>query len=139
MSDIAARGLGQAHVRVTGSRFSTDSNRQETGFHRWLPAADQGLDPTFVFDVTSVFDEAQDILLGRQKDYGPGNISGGYPTPLIALVTRMNDKLERIKHILSKDGEAVYGERLRDSWLDLANYAVIGILVQDGKWPGVKR
>ena len=139
MSEIAGRGLGQAHVRVTGSGFSADSDRQEPGFHRGLPAADQGLDPAFVFAVMSVFDEAQDILLGRQKDYGPGNITGGYPTPLIALVTRMNDKLERIKHILSKDGEAVYGERLRDSWLDLANYALIGILVQDGKWPGVKR
>lgn len=139
MSEVAARGLGQAHVRVTGAGFSEDRDRQEEGFHRGLPAADQGLDPAFVFAVMSVFDEAQDILLGRQKDYGPGNIAGGYPTPLIALVTRMNDKLERIKHILSKDGEAVYGERLRDSWLDLANYALIGILVQDGNWPGVKR
>ena len=139
MSDIAARRLGQAHVRVAGSGFSEDSDRQETGFHRRLPAADQGLDPAFIFNVMAVFDEAQDILIGRHKDYGPGNVAGGFPTPLIALVTRMSDKMERIKHILSKDGEAVYGERLRDSWLDLANYALIGVMVQDGKWPGVKR
>ena len=139
MSEVAARGLGQAHVRVTGSGFDQDRDRQEAGFHRGLPAADQGLDPTFVFNCMSVFDEAQDILLGRQRDYGPTNIAGGYPTPLIALVTRMNDKLARIKHILASDGEAVYGERLRDSWLDLANYALIGVMVQDGKWPGVKR
>lgn len=139
MSEVAARGLGKAHVRVTGTGFSQDSDRQEAGFHRWLRATDQGLTPDFLMSVAAVFDEAEDILVGRQRDYGPGNINGGYPTPLIALVTRMNDKLERIKHILSKDGEAVYGERLRDSWLDLANYSLIGVMVQDGTWPGVKR
>lgn len=139
MSEVAARGLAKAHVRVTGSGFSEDQDRQEERFHRGLPAADQGLTPDFLMSVAAVFDEAEDILIGRQKDYGPGNINGGYPTPLIALVTRMNDKLERIKHILSHEGEAVYGERLRDSWLDLANYALIGVMVQDGTWPGVKR
>ena len=139
MSEVAARGLGKAHVRVTGSGFSQDSDRQEEGFHRGLPAADQGLDPAFVFHVMSVFDEAQDLLLGRHRDYGPGNIANPYPDPMTALVVRMGDKMERIKHILATEGEAVYGERLRDSWLDLANYALIGTLVLDGKWPGVKR
>lgn len=138
MSEIAARGLGQAHVRVTGSGFSEDSDRQEEGFHRGLPAADQGLDPAFIFNVMAVFDEAQDILIGRHKDYGPGNIANAYPDPTTALVVRMGDKMERIRHLLTKDGLR-YGEPLRDSWLDLANYALIGVMVQDGKWPGVKR
>ena len=139
MSSSDERGLGEAHVRVTGSGFTEDCDRSFEGFYRRLHSSGEGLTAAFLFDVASVFDEAEEILIGRQKDYGPGNISGGYPSPLIALVTRMNDKMERIKHILSKEGEAVYGERLRDSWLDLANYAVIGILVQDGKWPGVKQ
>ena len=136
MSEVAARGLGKAHVRVTGSGFSADSDRQEPGFHRGLPAADQGLDPAFVFAVMSVFDEAQDILLGRQKDYGPGNIANAYPDPLTALIVRMGDKTERIKHLLSKGG-GTYGERMRYSWIDLANYALIGVMVQDGTWPGI--
>lgn len=138
MSEVAARGLGKAHVRVTGSGFSEDSDRQEEGFHRGLPAADQGLDPAFIFNVMAVFDEAQDILIGRHKDYGPGNIANAYPDPTTALVVRMGDKMERIRHLLTKDGLR-YGEPLRDSWLDLANYALIGVMVQDGKWPGVKR
>lgn len=140
MSDIAARGLGQAHVRVTGSGFSEDSDRQETGFHRRLPAADQGLSVSFVFDVACIFDEAEELLLGRHRDYGPGNIANGYPDPLTALVVRMGDKFERIKNLM-RTGAATptYGERLRDSWMDLANYSLIGVMVQDGKWPGVKR
>ena len=139
MSEVAARGLAKAHVRVTGSGFSEDQDRQEERFHRGLPAAEQGLNATFLFDVLSAFNEAEDLLIGRHRDYGPGNIANAYPDPLTALVVRMGDKLERIKHILKSEGEAVYGERLRDSWLDLANYALIGVMCQDGKWPGVKR
>ena len=139
MSSSDERGLGQAHVRVAGSGFTEDCDRSFEGFYRRIHSSDEGLRSSFLFDVASVFDEAEELLIGRHKDYGPGNIAGGYPTPLIALVTRMGDKMERIKHILSKDGETVYGERLRDSWLDLANYALIGTLVLDGKWPGVKK
>jgi hypothetical protein len=84
-----------------------------------------------------VFDEAEDIMVGRHRDYGPGNIANGYPDPLTALVVRMGDKMERIKNLLSSD-TPVYGERLRDSWMDLANYGLIGVMCIDGDWPGVK-
>jgi hypothetical protein len=87
--------------------------------------------------VADVFDEAEDLLVGRHRDYGPGNIANGYPDPLTALVVRMGDKMERIKNLLSSDSPT-YGERLRDSWLDLANYGLIGVMVIDGNWPGVK-
>lgn len=90
----------------------------------------------FVDDVSEVFAEAINILIGRHADYGPGNIANAYPDPLTALIVRMGDKTERIKHLLSKGGET-YGERMRDSWLDLANYALIGVMVQDGTWPGI--
>ena len=140
MSEVAARGLAKAHVRVTGSGFSEDQDRQEERFHRGLPAAAQGLSVSFVFDVASVFDEAEELLLGRHRDYGPGNIANGYPDPLTALVVRMGDKFERIKNLMRSDRlTPTYGERLRDSWLDLANYSLIGVMVQDKTWPGVKR
>ena len=129
--------LAETEGSPSGPRLSADSYRQEDGLHRWVHPSDQGLDPAFVFNVMSVFDEAQEVLLGRHRDYGPSNIANAYPDPMTALVVRMGDKMERIKHILKTEGEAVYGERLRDSWIDLANYALIGLLVQDRKWPGV--
>lgn len=95
------------------------------------------LDNTFVWDVERSFAEAQTILLGRHSDYGPGNIANGYPDPLTALIVRMGDKYERIKHLLSADPNEVFGERMRDSWIDLANYSIIGVMVIDGLWPGV--
>ena len=137
MSEVAGRGLGQAHVRITGTGFGQAGSGQARGFHRGLPAADQGLDPGFLIAVADVFDQAEDLLIGRHRDYGPGNIANGYPDPLTALVVRMGDKMERIKNLLSSD-HPTYGERLRDSWMDLANYGLIGVMVIDGNWPGAK-
>lgn len=139
MSSSDERGLGEAHVRVTGSGFTEDCDQSFERIYRRIHSSGEGLTASFLFDVASVFDEAEELLIGRHKDYGPGNIANAYPDPLTALVVRMGDKMERTKHILASEGEAVYGERLRDSWLDLANYSLIGVMVQDGKWPGVKR
>lgn len=133
----ARRGLGKAHVSVTGAWASTNPPEQAGRFHRGLPAASQGLEPAFLMAVADVFDETEDLMVGRHRDYGPGNIANGYPDPLTALVVRMGDKMERIKHLLSSD-TPIYGERLRDSWMDLANYGLIGVMCIDGTWPGVK-
>ena len=144
MSEVAARGLGQAHVRVTGSGFSEDSDRQEEGFHRGLPAADQGLDPAFVFHVMSVFDEAQDLLIRKHRAYGPGNIAGAPGTNDVpgwtnGLLVRMHDKMARLVHLIYEDGEDAVGESVEDSVIDLLNYCVIFKLCARGAWPGVKR
>ena len=133
----ARRGLAKAHVSVTGAWASQNPPRQADGFHRGLRATDQGLDAGFLMAVADVFDEAEDLLIGRHRDYGPGNIANGFPDPLTALVVRMGDKFERIKNLLTSD-KPVYGERLRDSWIDVANYGLIGVMVIDGTWPGVK-
>ena len=83
----------------------------------------------------AVYAEAQRLMLGRHADYGPHNIAAAWPDPLTALAVRITDKLERIKNLLAKGEGDVYGERARDSWIDLANYALIGVLVIDGSWP----
>ena len=48
----------------------------------------------------------------------------------------MHDKTARINHLIDnakyKNPEH---ESLRDSFLDLANYAMIALLVLDGNWP----
>lgn len=49
---------------------------------------------------------------------------------------RMYDKLARINHLLDSGSEPNY-ESLEDSFIDLANYAIIAILVQRGKWEGL--
>jgi hypothetical protein len=80
------------------------------------------------------FQEAKSVLLQKQKDYGPKNISQSPGGPLNGLRVRMHDKLARINHLV-ETGATPENESLKDSFLDLANYAIIAMLVLDGEWP----
>lgn len=77
--------------------------------------------------------ELKATLLSKQKDYGPLNISLAPGGPLNGLRVRMFDKLQRLSH-LYETGDTPNHESLTDTFLDLANYAIIGILVQNGQW-----
>jgi hypothetical protein len=46
----------------------------------------------------------------------------------------MHDKLSRINHLIDS-GATPENESLRDSFLDLANYSIIAMMVLDDKWP----
>jgi hypothetical protein len=46
----------------------------------------------------------------------------------------MHDKQARINNLIDKGVTPEY-EPLRDSFLDLANYSVIALMVIDGTWP----
>ena len=89
--------------------------------------------PSFEGDVDAVFKEARGILIGRHQDYGPHNIGHAWPDPTTALIVRVGDKLERLRNLHGNDN--VFGERARDSWIDLCNYSAIAVMVADGTWP----
>jgi len=80
------------------------------------------------------YDDAAAMLVRKQADYGPKNISNAPGGPLNGLRVRMADKLARINHLLDS-GVEPSNESLQDSFLDLCNYAVIGMMVLDGSWP----
>lgn len=88
----------------------------------------------FEADLAVRFDEARSLLVRKHRDYGPGNIAGAPGGPLNGLRVRMHDKLARINHLLDT-GADPQNESLRDSFLDLANYSVIALMVIDGRWP----
>ena len=78
----------------------------------------------------------QELLFKKHKDYGPKNISQSPGGPLNGLRVRMHDKLARLNHLVDKGQEPqVLDEKLTDTLLDLANYAIIGVLVLKGEWP----
>lgn len=84
-----------------------------------------------VWDTTS---ELAQLLLKKHKDYGPKNISQAPGGPLNGLRVRMWDKLARINNLV-ESGATPENEALEDSFMDLANYAIIGLMVQRGQWP----
>jgi hypothetical protein len=91
-------------------------------------------DIDFKEHVRNTFSEAEDMLLRKHEDYGPTNIANAPGGPLNGLRVRMHDKLARINHLIDK-GVTPTNESLRDSFLDLANYGIIAMMVIDEKWP----
>ena len=94
------------------------------------------MDSKFTKDVTNKFTEANDLLIKKHKDYGPTNISNAPGGPLNGLRVRMHDKQARINHLIDNNLDPK-NESLRDSFLDLANYAIIALMVLDEEWPNV--
>lgn len=87
----------------------------------------------FEKDVRAVMQELGDLLIQKHYDYGPKNIAESPGGPLNGLRVRMWDKLARINNLFDSKKDAV-NEPLEDSFKDLANYGVIGLLVLRDKW-----
>jgi hypothetical protein len=91
---------------------------------------------THAFDssVQEKFQHAKAVLLQKHRDYGPKNIAGAPGGALNGIRVRMWDKIARINHLMDT-GAKPENESLKDSFLDLANYAIIAMLVLDNEWP----
>lgn len=87
----------------------------------------------FENDVHGIFVELEALLLQKHHDYGPTNISQSPGGPLNGIVVRMWDKFARIRNLYQAQTQPV-NEPLEDSFKDVANYAVIALLVQRGLW-----
>lgn len=84
----------------------------------------------YIWDVQ---DELAELMISKNSDYGPKNISESPGGPINGLTVRLYDKVARLSN-LTETGSAPKHESIRDTFLDIANYAIIGLLVLDGKW-----
>lgn len=91
------------------------------------------IDTSFEFEVGKAYQELLDLLISKHKDYGPKNIAEAPGGAINGLRVRMHDKLARINNLVDS-GKNPEHESLEDSFKDMANYAVIGLLVLRGKW-----
>jgi len=92
------------------------------------------MDDPFVVDIENTLTELANLLISKHKDYGPKNISLSPGGPLNGLRVRMWDKLARINNLVDSNASPEH-ESLEDSFKDMANYAIIGLLVLQGRWP----
>jgi hypothetical protein len=88
---------------------------------------------SFEHDLGKTFQELLDLMVSKNKDYGPKNISDSPGGPVNGLRVRMHDKLARINNLVDS-GKDPKHESLEDSFKDMANYAIIGLLVLRGQW-----
>ena len=121
---------------VAGLRHYLD---RESGRHPSIdidgPTAYYPKYPTqFEEDVRITYDELMSILLKKHRDYGPRNIADAPGGALNGLRVRIHDKLARINNLVDKGSTQPEYESLEDSFLDLANYSIIALLVLRDKW-----
>lgn len=88
----------------------------------------------FDLDVMKTFEELETLLLRKHRDYGPKNIALAPGGPINGLRVRMWDKMARINNLVDSKQDSL-NEPLEDSFADLANYAIIGLMVLRGQWP----
>lgn len=76
------------------------------------------------------------IFKQKQASYGPGNIAKFGEK---GVIIRMNDKMERLIRLVYDEGpNPLADETVEDTYLDMADYAVIALVCRSGEWPGQK-
>tara|TARA_B110000211_G_scaffold232773_1_gene297298 strand:+ start:678 stop:1106 length:429 start_codon:yes stop_codon:yes gene_type:complete len=84
-----------------------------------------------------------ELFSQKMLDYGLGNITLGsnleedddIQLSLTGIWLRCNDKINRLKNMLKRKGRNyVKDEPMIDSFIDIANYGIIAMLVMKGKW-----
>ena len=76
--------------------------------------------------------ECVKLLDEKQKDYGPRNISRFGAK---GLSVRLYDKVERLANLLLDRDESPKNESLEDTFKDIANYGLIGLMLLRNEWP----
>ena len=76
--------------------------------------------------------ECVSLLDSKQKDYGPGNISR---FGVKGLSVRLYDKVERLANLLMDKDETPENESLEDTFKDITNYGLIGLMLLRDQWP----
>ena len=87
--------------------------------------------------------EMYELFARKHMDYGLNNIALGGDIlhseedkkfSLTGLCIRLTDKISRLKNLLINGRSFVVGEGMEDTFIDIANYGIIGLLVGRDKW-----
>lgn len=87
--------------------------------------------------------EMYEMFAAKHMDYGLNNIALGGDIlnneddkkfSLTGLAIRLTDKISRLKNLLLNGKNFVKGEGMEDTFIDVANYGIIGLLVGRNKW-----
>ena len=98
--------------------------------------------PTLAKEFKKIQNEQYDLFAKKMMDYGLGNIALGSSLEdeedkklsLTGVWLRCNDKINRLKNLLKTGRNYVEGEGIIDSFIDIANYGIIALLVIRNKW-----
>lgn len=78
--------------------------------------------------VREIAKEMSELLILKQKDYGPKNIVQCPVGAETGVLVRVYDKLSRLSNLL-KSGAEPNNESLEDTWKDIIGYGLIGLML----------
>ena len=98
--------------------------------------------PDLSNEFKNIQEEMYEMFARKHMDYGLNNIAlGGDLTnqedkkfSLTGLCIRLTDKISRLRNLLTNGKNFVKGEGMEDTFIDIANYGIIGLLVGRDKW-----
>lgn len=77
--------------------------------------------------LTKIQKEAFELFLQKNTDYGDAFANYGP----IGVLVRLGDKIQRLQHITKSKVSLVKSESLRDTLIDLHNYAAMAVMLLD--------
>ena len=75
----------------------------------------------------SVHDESLELFRKKNSDYGDAFATYG----TVGVIVRMGDKIQRLVSVSNKGVSLIDTESLRDTLIDLHNYAAMGVMLLD--------
>ena len=98
--------------------------------------------PDLSNEFIKIQNEMYEMFARKHMDYGLNNIALGGDLnndddkkfSLTGLCIRLTDKISRLKNLLVNGRSFVKGEGMEDTFIDIANYGIIGLLVGRDKW-----
>ena len=99
--------------------------------------------PELSEEFRNITGEMYEMFAAKHMDYGLNNISLGGDIlnnendktfSLTGLTIRLTDKISRLKNLILNGRNYVKGEGMEDTFIDIANYGIIGLLVDRNKW-----
>ena len=99
--------------------------------------------PELSEEYKKIGNEMYEMFAAKHMDYGLNNIALGGDIvnnsndkqfSLTGLCIWLTDKISRLKNLLVNGRSFVKGEGMEDTFIDIANYGIIGLLVGRNKW-----
>ena len=99
--------------------------------------------PELSEEFQNIQEEQYEMFARKHLDYGLNNIALGGDIvnnsddrkfSLTGLAIRLTDKISRLRNLMVNGKNYVQGEGMEDTFIDIANYGIIGLLVGRNKW-----
>ena len=99
--------------------------------------------PELAEEFQNIQEEQYELFAHKHLDYGLNNIALGGDIvnnsddrkfSLTGLAIRLTDKISRLRNLMVNGKNYVQGEGMEDTFIDIANYGIIGLLVGRNKW-----